>query len=259
MRKRSGRLAFCFLSLSLVSILFLAVPASGTRESLQVTKLVNPVTLDGKWSSPTEWSDTNRISLYLVQGPESTGYLRVKHDTDKLYLMVDFISGITPANAQTSSSGSAYDSTNFGIDQNINDTKTTQDVTVLLKWENGKSAPDAVSPPWVSGAMSYNGTNDPDAPRSAIHAVFEFAVPMGTFENPSAIRVSVWDQSRGVNMHWPSWQGSWSTTYFGELVFSEVTVPEFPAGTATLVPIWLMAMALILASYHRRQACTRYS
>jgi hypothetical protein len=241
--KRSG--PGILLLLALAYIMIASTPAYGARESLQVTKLANPVTLDGKWTNASEWSDTNRVSMYIVQGPDSTGYLRVKHDADMLYLMVDFISDVTPANAQTSSSGSAYDSTNFGIDQNVNDTNTTQDVTVLLRWENGKSAPNPVSPPWAFGAMSYDGTKDPDSQTS--HAIYEFAVPMGTFEKPSAIRVSVWDQSRGVNMHWPSWQGSWSTTYFGDLVFSEVTVPEFPTGTTTiLILIALTAITIIV-------------
>jgi hypothetical protein len=233
------------LLLAVVLVSVSLVPVFAARESVQVTRLANAVTVDGKWTTPDEWSDTNRVSMYVIQGPQSTGYLRLKHDADYLYLLVDFISDTTPASKQTQTGGqSDYDSFNAGIDQNVNDTNTKCcDVYVTLNWNNGKSAPESVEPAWIQGTMSYNATNDPDSKTS--HAIYEFAIPMGTFENNSAIRASVWDRSRAVNMHWPKWQGSWSMTYFGDLVFSDIVVPELPLGTIVLLASLVFATALV--------------
>jgi hypothetical protein len=246
-------------SLKIVAVAVLAVVlalsspnAYAARESVQVTRLVNPVTIDGKWTTPDEWSDTNRVSMYVVQGPASTGYVRLKHDADFLYLLADFVSDTTPASAQTGQTGSHYDHFEVGIDQNVNDSNTKCcDVAVDLEWWNGKSAPDPVQPPWVQGAMSYNGTNDPDSSNS--HAIYEIAIPMGTFANSSAVRVSVWDWSRGVNMHWPKYQGSWSMAYFGDLVFSDVVVPELPLPALVLLLSLVVTYAIVKTKLPRVQ------
>jgi len=237
--------AASFLVLTLISISLCFAPVFGARESVQVTRLANPVTIDGKWTTADEWDDTYRVSMYVIQGPESTGYIRLKHDADFLYLLVDFISDTTPASKQTQKGGqSDYDHFNVGIDKDVNDTNTECcDTTVDIRWNNGKVAPDPVTPLWVEGAMSYDATNDPDSKTS--HAIYEFSIPMGTFEKNSAIRASVWDRSRAVNMHWPRYQGSWSMKYFGDLVSSEIVVPEFPFGPIMILASVVLATAVV--------------
>jgi hypothetical protein len=219
--------------LAVVLTLSSAPNTYAVRESVQVTKLVNPVTIDGKWTTPEEWSDTNRVSMYLLQGPQSTGYVRFKHDADSVYILVDFISDTSPATTQTTGNP-ALDGLNIGIDKNVNDANTKCcDVYVTLNWNNGKSAPESVEPPWIQGTISYDATNDSDS--KTPHAIYELAVPMPTFEMNSAVRISVWDATRGVNMHWPKYEGSWSMAYFGDLLFSEVVVPEIPLPALVLL------------------------
>ena len=242
---RKARTIASFLVVAVISFSLMFTPAFAARESVQVTRLANPVAIDGKWTTADEWSDTNRISMYVIQGPASTGYIRLKHDANSLYLLVDFISDTTPASKQTQKGGTSdLDGFNMGIDKDVNDTNTECcDMTVDIHWNNGKAAPDPVTPQWVEGAMSYNATNDPDSKTS--HAIYEFSIPMGTFEKNSAIRASVWDRSRAVNMHWPRYQGSWSMSYFGDLVFSEVVVPEFPLGATVLLAAVVLGAALM--------------
>ena len=91
----SKRTLACLL-LALISSPVL-VSVSLARDSLVVPRLVNPVTIDGKWTTPDEWSDTQRVSMYVAEGPESTGFLRIKNDDQYLYLLVDFVSDTTPA------------------------------------------------------------------------------------------------------------------------------------------------------------------
>jgi hypothetical protein len=237
------------LLLALMIVTVSMVPAFAARESVQVTRLANAVTVDGKWTRADEWSDTYRVSMYLLQGPQSIAYVRLKHDAGFLYMLVDFVSDTTKAANQTSGSGDAYDGLNVGIDY-VNSLKMKCcDVYVQFKWANGMSAPAQTTPSWVESAISYDATNDPDS--TTAHAIYEAAFPketLGPPNTPMAVRISVWDWSRAVNMHWPQWQGptggSWDTKYFGDLVFSEVAVPEFPIGAAVFFSVLLLGTFL---------------
>ena len=82
----------------------------------------------------------------------------------------------------------------MGIDKDVNDTKTSPDVTIQLSWNNGKSSPEAVESTMGQGTISNDATNDPDS--KTPHAIYELAIPMGTFEKNSAVRISVWDPER---------------------------------------------------------------
>jgi len=257
--------ALAYLLLTLISSSFL-VSAPLARESLAVPRLVNPVTIDGKWTTPEEWSDGQRVSMYVAEGPESTGFLRIKNDDQYLYLLIDFVSDTTPAIRQPRGQPAhwSYDGVSVGIDKHANEQKSTDeaDLEIGLMWWSGYDAPEPVTPAdaWIEGVMSYDATNDPDSQTS--HALYELAIPMQMFENPSAIRASVWDISRGVNMHWPAYEGSWSARQFGDLIFSQkqqTTTHEEAAGATAADPITLLAVivvvvlvALVLLYFGRR-------
>jgi hypothetical protein len=260
-----SRRTLAYLLLALISSSVL-VSVSLARDSLAVPRLVNPVTMDGKWTTLDEWSDAQRLSMHVAEGPESTGFLRIKNDDQYLYLLVDFISDTTPAVGQTRGEPVhwCYDGVSVGIDEHANEQKPkplgdrddfaecVSGSTCLLievRWLSGYDAPQAVTPSDVSidGAMSYDATNDPDSQTS--HAIYELAIPTQTFVSPSAIRVSVWDVSRGVNMHWPTYEGSWSTKYFGDLVFpkQQGTMTHEEGTRATpMEPVVLLAIAVVV-------------
>jgi hypothetical protein len=273
----SKRTLACVL-LALISSSVL-VSVSVARDSLAVSRLVNPVTMDGKWTTPDEWSDAQRVSMYVAEGPESTGYLRIKSDDQYVYLLVDFISDTTPAIRQSRGEPVhwSFDGVSVGIDEHANEQKPkpvgdrddfaecvsgSRCVLIELKWLSGYDAPQAVTPSGASidGAMSYDATNDPDSQTS--HATYELAIPMQMFTSPSAIRVSVWDVSRGVTMHWPTYVGSWSTKYFGDLVFSkqqESMTHEEGTRATPMEPVMLLAipaavvvLVLVLLYFRRR-------
>jgi hypothetical protein len=255
-----------YLLLALISS-SLPVSVSVARDSLPVPGLVNPVTMEGKWTTPDEWSDTQRISMHVAEGPESTGFLRIKNDDQYLHLLVDFISDTTPAIRQTRGKPVhwCYDGVSVGIDEHANEEKPkpigdrddfaecisrSTCLLIEVRWLSGYDAPLAVTPSSASieGAMSYDATNDPDSQTS--HAIYELAIPMQMFLSPSAIKVSVWDVSRGVNMHWPAYEGSWSTKYFGDLTFSkqQETMTHEEGNMATpMEPVMLLAIAAVVA------------
>jgi len=250
------------------------VSASLARDSLAVPGLVNPVTIDGRWTTPDEWSDTQRVPMYVAEGPESTAFLRVKCDDQYLYVLVDFVSDTTPAINQPRGEPPhwSYDGVNIAIDKHTNKQKSTgeADLAVVLMWWSGYDAPEHVTPAdaWIEGAMSYDATNDPDSQTN--HAIYELAIPMQIFIDPSATRVSVWDISRGASMHWPAYEGSWSTKQFGDLIFShgqETTTHEETSKTTTTEPFIFAAVAVVaavvlvvlLAAYFRRRHPSRES
>jgi hypothetical protein len=158
----------------------------------------------------------------------------------------------------------SYDGVSVGIDEHANEQKPTDEADLLInfKWLSGYDAPQAVTPSdaWIESAISYDAANDPDSQTS--HAIYELAIPMQTFVNPSAIRVSVWDPSRNVNMHWPTYEGSWSSKYFGDLIFSqeqETTIHEertkaTAVGTVPLLTVVvLMVLVVLVLLYLRRR------
>jgi hypothetical protein len=273
MSKRT--LAYLLLALISSSLL---VSVSVARDSLAVPGLVNSVTIDGRWTTPDEWSDTQRVSMHVAEGPESTGFLRIKNDYQYLYLLADFTSDTTPASRQTRGEPVhwCYDGVSVGIDEHANEQKPkpigdrddfaeclsrSTCVLIEVRWLSGYDAPLAVTPSGASidGAMSYDATNDPDSQTS--HALYELAIPMQMFLSPSAIRVSLWDVSRGVNMHWPTYEGSWSTKYFSDLIFSKqqetVTHEEGTKASSmelvTLLVIAAVVVVLALVLYFGRR------
>jgi len=262
--RMSKRMLACVLLVLILSSVLVSV--SVARDSLAVSKLVNPVTIDGKWTTPDEWLDTQRVSMYVAEGPQSTGYLRIKSDDQYVYLLVDFISDTTPAIRQSRGEPVhwSFDGVSVGIDEHANEQKPkpvgerddfaecvsgSRCVLIELKWLSGYSAPQPVTPSdaGIDGAVSYDATSNPDSQTS--HATYELAMPMQIFTSPSAIRVSVWDPSRNVNMHWPAYEGSWSTKYFGNLVFSkqqESMTHEEGTRATPIEPVMLLAIAAVL-------------
>jgi len=60
---------------------------AGNLEKLSVTcpMLTEPVTIDGKWTSTTEWTDAPEFSM----SPYGKGWWRCKHDATFLYILVE--------------------------------------------------------------------------------------------------------------------------------------------------------------------------
>lgn len=68
--------------------------------SIKPPKLVNPVTIDGKWTTVNEWNDSQEIpmeyNIYNKYKNNGTSYLRVKHDDNYLYILIDVPSHVYP-------------------------------------------------------------------------------------------------------------------------------------------------------------------
>jgi len=57
-----------------------------------------PVTIDGKWTTPDEWSDAVGVTMFLGLNSNygnGTAYLYAKHDANNFYFLIDYVSATT--------------------------------------------------------------------------------------------------------------------------------------------------------------------
>jgi hypothetical protein len=77
---------------ALASVLLLLVVSPAIANAFLGTPVTcylatQPVTIDGKWTTKSEWNDTAETKL-LVEGTLE-GYFRIKHDSSWLYVLAD--------------------------------------------------------------------------------------------------------------------------------------------------------------------------
>jgi hypothetical protein len=64
-----------------------------------------PVTIDGKWTTPDEWSDAVVVTMFLALNSNygnGTAYLYAKHDASNFYFLIDYVSATTLSNPSDS-------------------------------------------------------------------------------------------------------------------------------------------------------------
>jgi hypothetical protein len=200
----------------------------------------NPVTIDGKWTTPDEWSDAVVVKMYFgitstTQG-NGTAYLYAKHDASNFYFLIDFISATTLSPAQD---GGAVqiDSKHDG-----GNTAGPDDVRFEAMWAGGSMAIgtggsdlswDHPLPSGVHVAFSMSSSPNSATP----HEVSEFEIPFSTFpqlQNTIGFAAAA---------HTPYQLAIWPHVYYvsipstwGELTISSTPVPEFGN-------IWLVVAA----------------
>jgi len=62
------------------------------KERISSVRLTNTVTLDGRWTYLDEWQYTDERKMYPTVGTTGDAYLRVKHDSNTLYFLIDAVS-----------------------------------------------------------------------------------------------------------------------------------------------------------------------
>lgn len=154
----------------------------------------SPPTIDGRWTTPTEWNDASET---LVTSGSDQIYLRVKHDRDFVYVMIDVIT------EQLTTATSKY-GTQILFDTN-NDggyTRNTDDLRfpTYAFYENGLDKTSPTDPANISGntidsgvgsegwrdvpspsnyqkRLGFSSTNDPYEP-GRDHLIAEYKIPL---------------------------------------------------------------------------------
>ena len=70
--------------------MIMIVNTVNTNNKIDSFTLTNEITIDGKWTNSEEWNDTIEEVLFFGKG-SGEAYLHVKHDSEYLYVLVDFI------------------------------------------------------------------------------------------------------------------------------------------------------------------------
>ena len=218
----------------------------------------NSVVLDGRWTTPEEWQDSEQISLtaYIEPGTpyewtsNGTAYARTKHDNNFLYVLIDFVSA---GKAEKDDGGlimldgehdadPILDNDDFGLQITWTSTATTS-----LDAHGGDSG-NWVSipvPGGAQGASSLDASNDPNS--GVRHPTYEFKIPMSLFKTTDKIGFSagVFQLTAKVLMLWPQDRSRVGPDTWGELAFSAVPVPEFP-GLVSQVAVLISACLSLL-------------
>ena len=90
---------FCFTVVIIIVLSFLmfsdfvaVIQCFSTNPSINVPYSANAPNLDGQWTTSTEWTDA---SEYKISNQVSTAYIRTKHNSSSLFVLVDFVSDQT--------------------------------------------------------------------------------------------------------------------------------------------------------------------
>lgn len=210
-------------------------------------KALNPVTVDGRWTSSNEWTDTTSILLSAYRG-SGTAYWKIKHDTNYLYALVDFVSdGSTEAGDSCSlyvdgnhDLGSAPKKDDFAL---AIEWPNPNAYTSMIRWGNGTSwkAWNATLP---TGFKAISSTNPQNSPYSdTAHVIYEFQIPKSSL-NSTNIGFYVVAYNGNVKMTWQTSQENIPSTW-GSMPLASEPIPEFPMPFLTLSAALIVAIMLL--------------
>lgn len=208
----------------------------------------NPVTIDGKFTTPNDWSDALQVTLSSTcRICSGKGLLYIKHDASNFYFLVDFLS-VTSLNPSADHASVTIDSAHDGGTEPGPD-----DVRFDSNYPNGGSMAVGTGgfyfswghglPAGVLIAMSFSAS-----PNSAVpHVIAEFQIPFSIFPNLQktvgfAADAYVCGQTSPGLCRAPSQAVIWPASYWlnrpatwGELTISSTPISE-------IGNIWLTAL-----------------
>lgn len=226
-----------------------------------------PVTIDGKWTSTSEWNDTAETKL-LVSPGTLEAYFRIKHDSSWLYVLVD-VPGDTQVEFSVVKDHGDYSQIFF--DPLYNDgSKPRTDDYKYAAWYNKTGGTDLVAREWAGtdwGDNWWSSTADLDAkigmdtgnsPHSPSgHVVVEFRVPLSIIKGTTfGFFIRYVDSTEADALHW-YWPGpttvdqEYAPNTWGTVNLSTVAVPEFPSSWLIVAVAVLLVMAFTRADRKR--------
>jgi hypothetical protein len=222
------------VSLTLLSVIICSavLPQASARLTVACPKLERDVTVDGKWTSPEEWTDALESSLTFMQGT-GEAYFSMKHDDNNFYVLVDFVSRTKTV---------VGDGALVGLDTQNDGGKEIKDddLAILIRWNTPTVSMGAMQwggwtgQDWQSLASggfeaksSIEAENDPHS--TAPHEIYEFRIPKATLKTPtSGLWVGIGGGEAGYFALYPPADIS-SPDNWGQLEFSGKTLAELTA------------------------------
>jgi hypothetical protein len=214
---------------------------------MSIPTLTNPVTIDGKWTTATEWTDGYEM-------PSPACNWRLKYDTDSLYVLSDFfgVNESFPTGYDAAwvyidtlgNGGSAPDKDDYAF-------SIQPSLSNSLVMEQGTGSDWSIVAPNFNGASSVDASNDPYG--SSPHPIYEFKIPMSIFPanvKSAKMRLSTEAPFQGW-YDWPIYSDRSDPSTWGDVAFSSTPIPEF--SQLSLVPLITLELPLCLLSKYRKR------
>lgn len=225
--------------------------------------------IDGQWSTPLEWTDASETRL--ENESNQTAYLRMKHNTTHLFIVVDFVTDYSRSTYDLG--GVCFDTLFNGGDLPQDDDylfgilagQTPDQVTMFRGRDAGESPKDAwtmISLPWVVGKASYSSTNDPYEGDDD-HRIYELQIPCEYLDQASGygLYAYVCDYHNNTLLEWPMGSGGTWERWRHELSrvppapenwgnISDNFVPEF--SPVFILPLFMIVTLLATILYSRK-------
>ncbi len=235
------------LALFLIVSVFIIVPtANAYKGSLLCPLRKNTVTIDGKWTNVEEWADALERKMDFWKGWGEC-YFRVKHDSSALFILVDFVSdtSLTVKDSATVAIDSEHDGASFPQRDDFRwNLGYGEDPSRLGSgYEQGEGEKTwlenwGAAPPYLVGAASMNGENDPYTQEP--HRIYEFSLPKEHL-NRKAIGLYVWaaDKYSGADEAQAVWPLSPhdNPSQWAELIFSSRLLSEMEDTSNLVYPV----------------------
>jgi hypothetical protein len=237
------------------SILVLAVsPAmvasSPEKPSVICPLLTQPVTIDGKWTSTTEWTDAPETQMTPAAG-NGTAYFRCKHDATYVYILGESLvdteaeSYVTTVNNLTLAKG---DIMGMNLDTRHNDGElpSTDDyefaanyvnasyTQLLLSIGNGKAwVPTVHIPGGAEAVINLDTENSPHPPHP--HVTGEFKIPLSLIQaQVFGFYMFIDDSSGALDMSF-SWPAAGPMIVSSPSEWGDMWISSAPLQSSTIV------------------------
>ena len=250
-----------FVVLVAAITILMIMPSLHAQADFVVPPLQNAVTLDGRFSNPSEWSDSLELSLESgVSGV--VAYLNMKYDSNYLYLMWDFVECTKSfeGNSTVNYSNQVY----FDMNPTNKATETLDssmysivafDAYQGAYYQRGTTAGGDWTDNALAGADVQVRSQFTISPRrSSSHLIVEMrmALTLGNvksnMDHDIGFAIGFYDAYHDVGASSPrGWRDKDPSTW-GTLQFSTEPIPEFPAA---LLPV-LAVLVLIFVITKKR-------
>lgn len=210
--------------------------------------LTQPVTVDGIWTSATEWTDAPETKMSVAAGG-GAGYFRVKHDATALYVLGE---SLVDTAVEYNSTAGMGDSMTVFLDTHYNQGTAPQtddyrfiayyvsatNATVLTRKGDGANWVTSGPVQGLQVMVGLDTGNSPHTPHP--HVTFEMSIPLSLIPaspfgffmrlDDSLIWWSNSDQATAMHLFWPNGgtapQGVDPAAWGSVTIFS-TPIPEF--------------------------------
>lgn len=255
------------LSIMLLTAASIVPSAFGHSGGMMTSYMMqNSVSVDGTCGSPQEWSDSMGMGMEMIgggmMGQQQNSEVRVKHDRDSVYVMVEAVGDASPSMGDMA--WIAFDTSHDGGNEPGNDDHafamhwtSAEAYNMTMHQGNGAAWGPEMQPP--GGMQGASGMSSANCPQGASHVMYEMKIPRSALGQSTSMGMMsyAFDSATNASMRWPAGEGLENMNQMGDMSFSDRSmagtgppIPGFPAESILLG----LAIGLFAALVLRKRA-----